>query len=97
MGSEPVQKLWPKPQKEYTMMNRRSVIGILLLVLFILVSGPGEEQTWENLHYGNNFLSFHVLPENPTLEGVFQDKLPWFSRSAKEKSPTSWRTEPAEI
>ena len=86
MGSEPVQKLWPKPQKEYTMMNRRSVIGIPLLVLFILVSGPaiGEEQTWENLHYGNNFLSFHVLPENPTLEGVFQDKLPWVSQVISE-------------
>ena len=64
------------------MLNRRSVIGIPLLIFFFLISAPAaaEEQTWQNLHYGNNFLSFHVLPEDPSLEGVFQEKLEWVSQ-----------------
>ena len=49
-------------------------------VLLFSTSSFAETQSFQNLHNGNNLLSFHVLPEDASLESVWGDKEPWISQ-----------------
>ena len=64
-------------------MKRLHVFLALVTFLSLSVIPLGvlaETQTLKNLHNGNNFLSFYVLPEDATPENVFGDKAGWISQ-----------------
>jgi len=63
-----------------TTQSVRFITAILATLLMAPSVGLAETQEFQNLHYGNNFLSFNVLPENPTPEAVFGDKVDWVSQ-----------------
>ncbi len=67
--------------------NRKATLNTLIAVLTMalclslgVLSAHAETQTIQNLHNGNNFLSFHVLPEDATVENVFTDKADWITQ-----------------